>query len=352
MLRAVLEDFRQLSDVETLTLIDAWQEKSEFRALVRDADWSLIIAPETGGVLANRCRWVVEENSRLLGPSVETVELCSDKLALAQFWLRAGVQTPETMPWKQSRTPTEWVEQVLFPPEKNGESFFAPSPPAKPGGEGARSLTQQFETYGVVGRVGNASFDAPAKPTSVVIKPRDGAGCESMKRLSWNDLVSRDNETIKGSDSVIQPWIPGIAASVAFLVGPQAVLSLPPALQHIVEDESGLHYAGGSLPLPAELTARAERIAREAVAAVPGLAGYVGVDVVLGDDGRDWAIEINPRLTTSYVGLRQLCCGNLMAALVNVMSGEVPELSWNDERVSFTCDGRITRSASKTSRRG
>ena len=35
---------------------------------------------------------------------------------------------------------------------------------------------------------------------------------------------------------------------------------------------------------------------------VPGLKGYVGIDMVLSDD-ECYVIEINPRLTTSYLGL-------------------------------------------------
>ena len=37
---------------------------------------------------------------------------------------------------------------------------------------------------------------------------------------------------------------------------------------------------------------------------LPGLAGYVGMDVIV-DDGRVTVLEINPRLTTSYAGLHR-----------------------------------------------
>ena len=37
-----------------------------------------------------------------------------------------------------------------------------------------------------------------------------------------------------------------------------------------------------------------------------GLRGYVGVDVVLGQD-KLYVVDVNPRLTTSYVGLRASC---------------------------------------------
>jgi predicted ATP-grasp superfamily ATP-dependent carboligase len=86
-------------------------------------------------------------------------------------------------------------------------------------------------------------------------------------------------------------------------------------------------------------------LARQAVAVVPGLAGYVGVDVILGDaaDGsRDWVIEINPRLTTSYVGLRALCQDNLAERMLRVIQGlDAPALSWKPGPIRFTPEGRI-----------
>ena len=98
-----------------------------------------------------------------------------------------------------------------------------------------------------------------------------------------------------------QTFVPGMAASVAFLIGPGRCVPLAPAAQHL-SDDGRFRYLGGSVPLTAELSERAIRAGRRAVEAIGGLRGYVGVDVVLGDT--DQVIEINPRLTTSYVGLR------------------------------------------------
>src|SRR5262249_45038295 len=96
------------------------------------------------------------------------------------------------------------------------------------------------------------------------------------------------------------------------------------------------HYRGGRLPLLPEFARRAEAIARQALAGIPGLCGYIGVDLVLGDDGRDWAIEINPRLTTSYLGLRVLAKTNLAAAILHIAAGEAaPPLEWCDGPVEF-----------------
>ena len=46
------------------------------------------------------------------------------------------------------------------------------------------------------------------------------------------------------------------------------------------------------------LAALAEDVCR----AIPGLDGYVGIDLLLGEDA-PVVVEVNPRLTTSYVGL-------------------------------------------------
>ena len=90
------------------------------------------------------------------------------------------------------------------------------------------------------------------------------------------------------------------------------------------------------------------KLARAAIECVPGLLGYVGVDLVLGDaeDGctlLNYAIEINPRLTTSYIGLRALADFNIAEMMLRVATGEpAGELKWKPGRVRFGPDGRRT----------
>ena len=139
---------------------------------------------------------------------------------------------------------------------------------------------------------------------------------------------------------IVQEIKPGLAASVAFLVGPNHCISLPPAAQHLSLD-GDVKYLGGHVPLSPEIARRAETIARQAIEGIPGAFGYMGVDVVLGEDGQDWAIEINPRLTTSYVGLRELAETNLAEIMLAVVQGqEPPALHWCDGVVDFRTDGQ------------
>ena len=52
--------------------------------------------------------------------------------------------------------------------------------------------------------------------------------------------------------------------------------------------------------------------------------------------------EINPRLTTSYIGLRQLARTNLAETWLRLFQGEtVDDLDWHADRViEFDCEGR------------
>jgi len=277
MLAAVLADFQAIDGVEAFTIRHASDEPTAFRAAARCADWTLVIAPEFDDILLNRCRWVLEEGGRLLGPSPDAVALCADKLELARHWARRGVSTPATV----SVLECVWSDYV--------------------------------------------------------VKPRFGAGSQHTQR---NGPLA---ERCDLGPMIVQPFIAGRATSVAYLIGPNERLALPPVSQRL-SDDGRFHYLGGRVPIDAALARRAMAIADRALDCIPGMSGYVGIDVLLSDDGRDWAIEINPRLTTSYIGLRALAKFNLAEALLAIARGsEPPRMAWHDDIVEFSADGGLRR---------
>jgi predicted ATP-grasp superfamily ATP-dependent carboligase len=74
--------------------------------------------------------------------------------------------------------------------------------------------------------------------------------------------------------------------------------------------------------------------------------GYLGVDLVLGPNAStDKVIEINPRLTTSYVGLRAAIESdkNLAAAMLATCCREPYNLSFRPATIEFDCHGTVRR---------
>jgi predicted ATP-grasp superfamily ATP-dependent carboligase len=315
MLSAVLEDLNRMPGVETITLLgeegsgcpgavrrlgDAHGERPAFHELAGAAEGTLVIAPEFDGLLAERCRWVLRAGGRLLGPAPSAVELTADKLRLGEVLRRQGVPTP---------------------------------PCCRAAGAGP-----------------GQALAFPA-----VLKPRDGAGsqatCAVRARPDLSACLVRMRAEMPRAEFLLQPLARGLPASVAFLLGPGQEVALAPAEQHLTDD-GRFRYAGGTVPLPHALARRATDLGRRAVRAVPGLRGYVGVDLILGeapDGSADQVIEINPRLTTSYLGLRALARDNLAAAMLRVVRCEpVADLAWHAGPVRFRADGSFPLSEPRT----
>jgi len=306
MLTALLNDFRGLPGVEVATIfgrsllaartapdgvlvhpVETNDEEAVFRSLAAAADWTLVVAPEFDDILANHLHWIAESGGRSLGPTPGAARLVGDKLRLADHLRQCSVATAPTVLW-----PTA-----------------APSFPA-------------------------------------MCKPRFGAGSQATFLVHNERELRQAVELARAEqwrgDLIVQSHVPGDAVSVAFLIGPGRRLPLPAAAQHLSKD-GRFRYRGGSLPLAPEKAERATRLAARAVDAVEGLRGYVGVDLVLGPtaDG-DAAIEINPRPTTSYVGLRALARFNLAEAMLAVAAGQAPPAwEWRTGQVHFTADGRL-----------
>jgi predicted ATP-grasp superfamily ATP-dependent carboligase len=168
-----------------------------------------------------------------------------------------------------------------------------------------------------------------------VIKPVDGAGSQDTYLVAG----PHDMPPAYAWARRLERYIPGLPTSVAFLCGPSGRVALEPCRQRISED-GRMQYLGGELPLREGLAERARALGERALSAMPAAVGYVGVDLVLGrapDGSEDAVIEINPRLTTSYIGLRSAAVGSLAEAMWHVARGELRTVQFKDRPIEFDC---------------
>jgi predicted ATP-grasp superfamily ATP-dependent carboligase len=104
---------------------------------------------------------------------------------------------------------------------------------------------------------------------------------------------------------VVQPWLPGEAASLSVLCRSGEAWLLSANRQLVTKNNEGvLSYHGSVLNGMLVHWQAFEHLAQQIAQVMPGLHGYVGVDVMV-DGDTVTVLEINPRLTTSYVGLHQ-----------------------------------------------
>jgi len=251
------------------------------------ADWTLVIAPELGGQLLHYCQRTTDVGGQLLGPSVSFVSLASDKNRLCEALSSRQIPVPDLC------------------------SIHSACSPEKP----------------------------------LILKRADGAGSQDVRLLtSRSDLVDA-MEKIKQQPSQwrLERFCSGISVSVSVIASRSRLYMLPASTQHL-RDDGSFGYLGGRLPLSDELNHRAGQLARQALTVMPESLGYVGIDIVLGsaaDGSEDVLIEVNPRLTTSYIGLRALSQHNLAAAMLDVCSGKQPDLEFDTCPVEFDAAGKI-----------
>jgi predicted ATP-grasp superfamily ATP-dependent carboligase len=260
----------------------------EFIRRCAAADYTLVVAPEFDAILSNTVGLARAANAQLIAASDEFICIASNKQLTAERLAAAEVPVPPALliDAEEDRLPRD--------------------------------------------------FSYPA-----VIKPLDGAGSQHTFLV-----------TSRFDEPPPYPWprrleqfIPGIPTSVAFLCGPHKCFALPACRQHLTDD-GRLGYLGGSLLWESDLATRATNLATRALAAMPPARGYVGVDLVLGaaeDGSQDAVIEINPRLTTSYVGLRAMTHDNLAQAMLEIATGRESAPRFRLDPLEFSANGAVRR---------
>lgn len=287
MLEALAADAVRDGGIEVVALVDAAiaidlppgvcrvnvAAGSECAVLVdaaRRADAVIVVAPETAGVLVARVAAVRAAGGRALSPSDAFLRLAADKQATVNALAAAGVPVPA------------------------GRSLAA-------------------------GEAWPDSFVRPA-----VRKARASTGCDGLVTVAGGPPPDPSRVATR-----IEAFQAGIPVGVSCLLGPAGVVPVAALRQRFSAGPEPAYVGGGPLE-SALLRARAERLATRAVNALlrrepdQPAAGWVGVDMILGnrpDGGDDRVLEVNPRVTTSFVGLAAAASVSLVRAIVAVAEG-------------------------------
>ena len=220
-----------------------------------DAVWP--VAPEENGILESLNRGVLNAGKRLLGCQPQAVSIATSKLATAQQLAQATVPVVPT--------------------------FTSPSRMATTG--------------------------------PVVAKPDDGAGCQATYYFQTPTAAAEWCVKHNGKGFVFQPYITGEPLSLSLLCHQRSCELLSINRQHIRMEHGQLHFSGVTVNAISDQDHRYAALAMHVCSAIPGLWGYVGIDLIDTEIG-PIVLEVNPRATVSYAGLSAVLGFNLAEKLL------------------------------------
>jgi predicted ATP-grasp superfamily ATP-dependent carboligase len=261
MLEAVLGDLRDIDGVDAVVALDPAIDIAPVRASVATiapddpgGSWAAIaarsdlvwpIAPETAGILERVVEGAWRAGTAVLASGMRALRVARSKTATSAWLGARGIPVVATAP-------------------------LATPPPAAAGW---------------------------------VVKPDDGAGAAATRFVADRAAVRRAAAAAPQA-LVAQPFLRGEALSLSLLVEEGEAWLLACNRQKVMLADGVFAYRGSLVGGAESRRAALEPLAQRIAAALPDLWGYVGVDLIDGADG-PVVLEINPRLTTSYVGLAE-----------------------------------------------
>jgi predicted ATP-grasp superfamily ATP-dependent carboligase len=301
MLKALISDFKMLGHYiitflssrmvrfnpplqadEIISLASRGDAQRKLKEVCQKVDAAYIIAPESNGMLGKLVRDVEEFGGIAINCSPESIEESSNKLNVYEKLRRVGINVPETVPVDVK----EDVKRV-------------------------RSIAKDF------------GFP-------LIFKPVMGAGASGLSIVRNEGEIDMAIKKVKREASkdffLVQRFVKGTPASVSVISDGENALPLTLNAQLVRLAPPGLNssYEGGFVPLHHPQWSEAFKAAKFTVECFRGLRGYVGVDMILTENA-PVIIEVNPRLTTSYVGLREALNFNIAGAILNsVLKSELP----------------------------
>jgi predicted ATP-grasp superfamily ATP-dependent carboligase len=277
LLSAVVRDLSEDGALDILISRDARLGTFQFPVNIHwvDRDWwiawltclgrvdaVLPIAPDKGGMLETLCRSVEMAGKILLSSSAEAVAITSSKKITMDCLVPEGIPVIKT--WRMDKIP-------------------------------------------------------PLDMSTLVIKPDQGIGCQNIHVITNKKALDEFIEMHSGEPEwVAQPYLSGQSISLSVLVVDGSVCLVGTNIQRVVQIDDEIYslgcYVNGLKTHQVELLHLVQRICR----AIPGLWGYVEVDLILTNEG-PVVLAINPRLTMAYAGLSQSIGRNVASMILQLV---------------------------------
>jgi predicted ATP-grasp superfamily ATP-dependent carboligase len=227
---------------------------------VSHADAVLPIAPETGGILLSMSELVSQHEKVLLGCSAGGIRVAGSKYSTYQALHSAGLNAVPT--FKADMLSSDMLDKW-------------------------------------------------------VAKPDDGVGCEGSFVFD-NANTCKTWMADRGEQYIAQPYVEGTPASLCMLCKAGQAWLLSCNRQLVEVRDGSFLYEGSVVNGMAAYWDDFSFLAQHIAQAIPSLSGYIGVDVIVSETGIA-ILEINPRITTSYVGLNQAMGHNPAELLIELL---------------------------------
>ncbi|MFX1310722.1 MAG: ATP-grasp domain-containing protein [Promethearchaeota archaeon] len=309
MLRSIISDFKAL-DFEVYTMLDyrvlfllrflhaneiRKVKKSDnyvkiFKNLVDICKYVFIIAPETSNILLKLTKIAKKRGKIVLSTNLNAIKISSSKIINYKIFKKNNILTPKTfrIPYRRTCLDTNFIIHKF------------------------RELK-----------------------CPIVIKPEDGVGAESVhyfeKESQILDFFMDFNAKLgKRRKYILQEFVEGRDLSISLIGSPYlylnpTILSVNSQNVNIKQLES--EYLGGCTPIE-----NLSEIIKKLYTIIEKLnnlkiEGYFGIDFIENHNYSFNFIEINPRLTTSYIGLRNILNFNCAELIFDTKFKNISDLA-------------------------
>ncbi|MFO0941119.1 MAG: ATP-grasp domain-containing protein [Pirellulales bacterium] len=271
-------------------------------------DLVLVVAPEIDGILQRCLRAMKAAGLALLNCSGSFLENCCSKFQTARVLHQADIEHPKTYSLEE-------LQNVAL---TNDEQLWC-------------------------------------------IKSDLGAGCEGLQVGTLDEIRAVASAKMLSSKStsdtsyIVQPWIEGQTFSCSAIVDRTGTAHWFPLVTQsfsVAPSDSGCTtriYQGGEIVLNSSAISRPTELLNRTIEALAqlqplGALGWIGVDLLLDKSGKWIVIEVNPRMTTSVIGLSEASPKNLGELMMQAFQGKsLPPWSDSDwkKNVAFNATGTV-----------